>query len=325
LANGRRNLVVIGASLGGVQALCRLLGELPAELDATLFVAQHTGRDSQLQKVLQAVTSLAVQTARHGESFELGTVYVAPPERHMLIEGKRIQVIRGPRENGARPAIDPLFRSAAAHHGPRVVGVVLTGLRDDGAAGLDAIRRSGGVTIVQDPLDAAFPDMPRNALAAAPADHVLPIERMGELIVRLSKQIAPAGEPPVDVVREARITARYAGSEEAVQALGRMTHLDCPECGGPLWELGEVGHGRFRCRIGHSFTPVALAAQQNEAVERSLLVAMRTLEERGRLLDRLHREAIERGRNDEAGRFGEDRDETLSHADVLRELLLSLR
>lgn len=319
-----RNIVVIGSSLGGVQTLQRLLAQLPEDLAAALFVAQHTGQAGRLEPVLRRASRLPVRTPENGERFELGTVYVAPADWHMLIDAKSIQLIRGPRENGARPAIDPLFRSAAAHHGPRVVGIVLTGLRDDGSAGLDAIRRSSGVTIVQDPADAAFPDMPRNALAGAPADHVLPIDAISELIVRLSQEAAPDGRAPDDVVREARITARYTASSEAVQELGQLTQLDCPECGGPLWELGDVGRGRFRCRVGHAFTVHALAAQQGDAIERSLLVAMRTLEERSRMLDRLHRQAREQGRAGEARRFEQDRDEALGHADVLRDLLLAL-
>jgi two-component system chemotaxis response regulator CheB len=308
-----------------VLTLQRLVGRLPRDLEAALFIAQHTGPHGRLDLVLERATALAVRSPEHGEHFELGTVYVAPADRHMLVDAKHVHVVRGPRENGARPAIDPLFRSAAAHHGPRVVGIVLTGLRDDGTAGLDAIRRSGGVTVVQDPEDAAFPDMPRNALAPAPAHHVLPIERIAELIVRLSQEEAPAGQAPADVIRETRITARYSSSPDAVADLGQMTQLDCPECGGPLWQLGEPGRERFRCRIGHAFSATALTAQQDEEIERSLLVAMRTLEERGRMLDRLHRHALERGRPEEGQRFEQDRDEAFRHADVLRELLLSLR
>ena len=321
----RRNLIVIGASLGGVQALRRLLAQLPPDLEAAVFVVQHTGPHGQIDTALESEARLPVRAPEDGERFALGTVYVAPADRHMLVGAKSIQLVRGPRENGSRPAIDPLFRSAAAHHGARVVGIVLTGLLDDGGAGLDAIRRSGGVTVVQDPGDAAFPDMPRNALALAPASHVIPLAEMGELIVRLSQEEAPTGRAPDDVVREAAITARYPASSAPVESLGSLTQLDCPECGGPLWELGEADHGRFRCRIGHAFTAGALEAKQSEEIERSLLVAMRTMQERSRMLDRLSRMALEQGGPTDALRFEQDRDETLSHTEVLRELLLSLR
>jgi two-component system chemotaxis response regulator CheB len=325
-AMANRNIVVIGASLGGVRALQDLLSQLPADLDAALFVVQHTTRLGRLEPVLAPSSALPVRTPADGEHFASGTVYVAPADRHMLVDAKTVQVVRGPRENGARPAIDPLFRSAAAHHGPRVVGVLLTGLRDDGAAGLHAIRRSGGATVVQDPQDAAFPDMPSNALAEGPVDHVIPLRSIAEAITRLSKEPAPAGTAPDDVIREARITARYSSSSDGVENLGELTQLDCPECGGPLWQIEQGGGAaRFRCRLGHALTARSLQALQDEEIERSLLVAMRTLEERSRMLDRLNRQALEQGRALDAERFGQDRDETAGHADVLRELLLSIR
>src|SRR5688572_477314 len=190
----RRNLFVIGASLGGIPAFQRLLPQLPRDLDASLFVVQHTSREGRPEAALAPWASLPLRYAVDGERFESGTIYVAPPDRHMLLAAKTLQVVRGPRENGTRPAIDPLFRSAAAHHGRRVVGIVLTGLRDDGAAG--PIQRSGGVTVVQDPVDASFPDMPRNALHAVAADHVVPLEGMAELIVRLAREAAPEGPAP---------------------------------------------------------------------------------------------------------------------------------
>jgi two-component system chemotaxis response regulator CheB len=228
-----------------------------------------------------------------------------------------------------RPAIDPLFRSAAASYGPRVVGIVLTGLRDDGTAGLHAIQRSGGLIAVQDPDDALHPQMPLSAMRHLAVDHVMPLAQMGELICRLAKEKATEGvSAPADVLREARIDARYGAGEDgerAVDSLGNLTTLDCPECGGPLWQLEEGPLSRFRCRIGHAFSERALAAGQTEQAERSLLVALRTLEERSRMLHRLaehsRRQAFER----QAERFARDRDETLAHADVLRGLLALLQ
>jgi two-component system chemotaxis response regulator CheB len=324
----KRNLVAIGASLGGVEALRQLLGQLPGDLEASLFIVQHTApsaRGGSLDSALVPVTRLPVHYAKDGERFEPGHVYLAPPDRHLLLEAKKLRVVRGPRENAVRPAIDPLFRSAAAHHGSRVVGVVLTGLRDDGAAGLDAIRRSGGATVVQDPEDATFPDMPQSALRLGPADHVLPLTEMGMLIARLATQDAPAGAgAPEDVVREARITASYASQAGVLDQLGRLTQLDCPDCGGPLWEIPKVDGRRFRCRIGHAFSDRALVVRQIEQAERSLLVALRTLEERGRMLHRMSEDARGRDNGAHATRFAQDRDEALAHADVLRDLLGSL-
>ena len=256
--------------LGGLEALMHILGKLPADLDASLFLVQHTGpRRGALDRILARRAKLAVLPARDGANFERSTVYVAQPDRHLLLESKTMRVVRGPRENLARPAIDPLFRSAAAHQGPRVVGVVLTGLRDDGAAGLQAIHRSGGITVVQDPEDARYPDMPRNALAHLPVDHVVPIARMAELIVQLAGQSAPEQQ----------------SAPEAEQALSE---------------------------------------QQANQVERSLLVAMRTLEERSRMLHRLHRRVQQGEHPGEPTRFQRERDEALAHPKVLKELLSSL-
>src|SRR5262245_34938243 len=320
----KRDVFVIGSSLGGVQALIRLVGRLPADFAATVFVAQHTSRNGQLDELLAGHSELPVRSPRDGELFQPGVIYVAPPDRHLLVEAKSVRVIQGPRENGVRPAIDPLFRSAAAHHGTRVVGIVLTGLRDDGSAGLHAIHRCGGLTVVQDPDDAAFPDMPRSALRLVPIDYMVPLADLPALIARLAQEEAPEERPPPDdVAREARLSAKYGASDDPLAALGPLTTLDCPECGGPLWELRDGERRRFRCRIGHAFSEENLVDQQAERIERSLLVAMRTLEERSRMLDRLSEMSRDRSRLGEADRFARDRDETSAHAEVLRELLAS--
>jgi two-component system chemotaxis response regulator CheB len=240
-----------------------------------------------------------------------------------VVNGRRLHTIRGPRENGVRPAIDPLFRSLAAHHGPRAVGIVLTGLRDDGTAGLQAIRRSGGVTVVQDPDDAEHPEMPRSVLSHVAVDYVVPIARMGELMESLTRPKAPEGvEPPPDVVREARITARYGTDEKAVSELGSLSMFDCPECGGALWEMRDEGVPRFRCYVGHAYSQPALAAVQ---AERSLLVALRTLEERARMLHRLSEQGRAHSDSGQEDHFARERDETVAHAEVLRELLAAVR
>jgi len=320
-----RDLFAIGASLGGVEALRRVVAQLPADFAASVFVVQHTAAGGRLDEVLGRLSKLPVRYAMDGERFEPGTIHLARADRHLLVEGKQLRTVRGPRENGVRPAIDPLFRSLAAHYGPRAVGIVLTGLRDDGTAGLQAIRRAGGVTVVQDPDDAAHPEMPRSVLAHFAADHVLPVARMGELMERLAREPAPEGvEPPADVVREARITARYGKDEKAVSELGALTALDCPECGGALWELHDEGRSRFRCYVGHAYSQPALVAEQADQAERSLLVALRTLEERARLLHRLSEQGRERSDSGQEGHFARERDETLAHAEVLRELLASL-
>jgi two-component system chemotaxis response regulator CheB len=317
-----RDLFVIGSSLGGVEALLRLLSDLPADLDATLFIAQHTSPRIKLERVLARRARLPVRLAVDGDAFDRGTIYVAPPDRHLLVEAKTTRVVRGPRENGVRPAIDPLFRSAAAHHGPRVVGIVLTGLREDGTVGLQAIARSGGRTVVQDPDDAAYPEMPRGALAALRVDHVVPLSRMAALISELAAQPAPddVGAPD-DIVREARITGTYQVSDAPLDRIGRVTTFDCPECGGPIWEIGDEGSEHYRCRIGHAYSVQALGDLQADRVERSLLVAMRMLGERSRWLQRM---VDRRPDSRDSARMARERDEALGHVEVLKELLSSL-
>jgi two-component system chemotaxis response regulator CheB len=321
-----RDIFVIGSSLGGVEALMRLLAELPSDFSASLFIVQHTSpRAGNLDKVLARRARLPLHHARDGEPFERGAIYLAPPDRHLLLEPKTVRVVRGPRENCVRPAIDPLFRSAAAHYGPRVVGVVLTGLRDDGTAGLQAIHRSGGITVVQDPEDAAFPDMPRTALAQVPVDHVVPLARMPELLSRLASETAPESpSAPEDIVREARITAGYTTSDDPLDRLGELTTFNCPECEGPLWEIDDADRRRYRCRIGHAFSEEVVSELQTDQIERSLLVALRTLEERSRMLGRLVQRARDVGGTTDGTQFERERDEALVHIEVLKELLGSL-
>jgi two-component system chemotaxis response regulator CheB len=319
-----RDIFVIGASLGGVEALLRMLADLPADLDASLFVVQHRSpREGHLGRVLARRATLPLRDACDGEVIERGTIYLAPADRHLLLDKATLRVVRGPRENGVRPAIDPLFRTAAAHYGSRVVGIVLTGLRDDGVAGLEAIHRSGGLTVVQDPEDAAYPDMPRSALAQVPVDHVVPLAQMSKWIAQLAGAPAPEGSAPDDVVREARITATYTSSDEPLDRLGDLTTYDCPECGGPLWRVGEPKRARYRCRVGHAFSEHKLSEAQATQIERSLLVALRVLEERSRLLQRLH-DRVYPGRA-ESDRFVREREEAREHIEVLKELLGSLR
>jgi two-component system chemotaxis response regulator CheB len=321
-----RDIHVIGSSLGGVEALMRLVAALPLDLQASIFLVQHTApRDGNLAKALARRASLPVHLAIDGQDFERGAIYLTPPDRHLLLEAKTMRVVRGPRENAVRPAIDPLFRSAAAHHGSRVVGVVLTGLRDDGAAGLRAIRQSGGIAVVQDPRDAAFPDMPRSALAHVPEAHVVPLAEMPALLARLAREPAPEDHSaPEDVVREARITAGYSDSDAPLDRIGELTTFNCPECDGPLWEIDGGDRARFRCRIGHALSEELLGELQSEQVERSLLVAMRTLEERSRLLGRLRKRAEESGGPRGGSRFEREYEEMLAHIEVLKELLGAL-
>jgi two-component system, chemotaxis family, protein-glutamate methylesterase/glutaminase len=226
--------------------------------------------------------------ARNGQSFEQGKIYIAPADQHLLIKGAKLLVTKGARENRYRPAIDPLFRSAAVSHGPAVVGVILTGLLDDGTAGLSAIKRCGGISVVQDPKDAAYPGMPQSALENVAIDHCVPLGVMGPLLERLTRE--PRGKTkstPDDIRTEAVIAERVLSDVAQVEGLGDQVPYNCPNCGGVLWQMSEPKIGRYRCHTGHSFTASALLTSQDEKIEETLWVSLRMLEERKNLLNHM--------------------------------------
>ena len=318
------DIIVIGASAGGIETISRLLSQLPGNLPATVFIVQHLSASSPgtLADIFDRVGPLPVETAKHGDAFMPGRVYVAPPDRHLLVKQGHLHVAMGPKENRSRPAIDPLFRSAAASYGPRVIGVVLSGLLDDGASGLLAIRRCNGTTVVQDPADAFNPEMPENALAVINPDHCIAIAAMGELLVRLTYQPAkPAVPIPEDIQLEIKIAEQIMSDVPAENTLGNLVSLSCPECGGPLWELDDKTIGRYRCHIGHGFTRQALLEEQNDAIERTLWIALRSLEEKAKLQTLLARQAHARTRPSTAERFERQAEESRHHVEQLRQLL----
>jgi two-component system, chemotaxis family, protein-glutamate methylesterase/glutaminase len=280
-----RDIIAIGASAGGVDALPKLIGSFPSDLPASVFVVLHVSPQgpSLLPKILGRKASLPVQHAIDGEAIRHGHVYVAPPDHHLQVEQGRVHLSRGPRENRHRPAIDPLFRSAADSYGPRVVGVVLTGYLDDGTAGLYTVKVRGGVAVVQDPQDASVPAMPQSALRNVKVDHSLPLSAIGPLLVQLARKrvIRPAknGKKPVP--------KRTLTPRKMVEKLGPPSEFICPECSGPLWELKEGRPLQFRCHVGHSYSPESLLADHSDGLERALWAAVRTLDERAALLRRL--------------------------------------
>ena len=288
------DLIVIGASAGGVQALVSLLGALPAGLPAAVFVALHFSPEarSQLPEVIGRHAALPVHWAEDGAPVMPGEVRVAPADQHLLIEPGRMRVVHGPRENRHRPAIDPLFRSAAWAYGPRTVGVVLTGNLDDGTSGLWAIRTCGGTTVVQDPADAQHPDMPLNALMHNRVDHQLPLAQIAPLLMRLASE--PAGTAPS---RPAALQAEIGFSAherrmDDMARLGTLSPFTCPTCRGALWEQDEGGHLRYRCHTGHAFSHASLLIEQGSEIESTLYAALRVVEEKAaalrRLADRWH-------------------------------------
>ncbi len=288
---GRRDIVAIGASAGGVLALKRLAAALPSDYRGAVAVVVHTSPQarSELAGILARAGPLPAVAAVDGMALEHGRIHVAPPDRHLLVEPGRLRVVRGPRENRHRPAIDPLFRSAAWAYGPRAVAVVLTGNLDDGTAGLWAVKSCGGTTVVQEPAEADHPDMPTNALLHNRVDHRLPLRDIAALLAQLAKEApAPAqrGEPVPSLANEVAY-AQLAGGLHEGAPMGRLSAFTCPNCRGALWELEEGGHLRYRCHTGHAFSHASLLLDQDVAIEESLYAAVRTMEEKAATLRRL--------------------------------------
>jgi two-component system chemotaxis response regulator CheB len=322
----RRDLVVIGASAGGVEALIHLLRELPADLPAAVLVVLHlpTGARSSLPQILDRVCALPVGQAVDGAPLEPGTVRVAVPDRHLMVVDHSILLSRGPRENGHRPAVDVLFRSAARSLGRRVLAVVLSGALDDGTAGMIAVRGRGGVGVAQDPADAMYPSMPRHAAEMGGAEHVVPVEKMAQLLSELlGEDIAGVEEPPSTQLMDTE-TAMANLEPEALDAderPGVPSGFGCPSCHGALFSIAEGGMERFRCRVGHAWSPEALLAEQSQALEGALWMALRGLEERAAMSLRMGERAEQRGHQFSARTFQQRHDESQAAAGILRRLL----
>jgi len=286
-----KHLVVIGASAGGIEALRELVQQLPAEFPAAVAIVLHTAPHSPnvLHDILSRSGRLAAVSARDGQHLQAGRLYVAPPDSHLLVEPGRLRVTKGPRENRFRPAIDPLFRSAAQVYGPAAIGVILTGNLDDGAAGLWVIKQLGGTAIVQDPDDALFPSMPLNALKTAEVDYRVPLVEIAPLLVRLTADTVPertkSASQAIDI--EVKIAKEEDPMNAGVHRLGQPSRLACPECHGVLLELKEGNHVRFRCHTGHAYSPESLLAEINESTEVALWNAIRSMQEGSLLMRRI--------------------------------------
>jgi len=294
-----RDTIVIGASAGGVQALSKLVEDLPADLSAAVFIVLHIPANipSVLPAILAREAKLEVVHPVDGEPVKRGRVYVAPPDQHLIIENGYVKLVRGPKENLHRPSIDTLFRSAARWAGPRVIGVVLTGALDDGTVGMRAVNQRGGITVVQDPLDAPFPSMPMSVMQEIRVDYSLPLSEIAPLLDKLSRETVEEGRYPVpdEVEIEARIAEQEMDGEEliaSVSQIGKVSKLTCPDCHGALWEIDDQELLRYRCHVGHAFSAEALNNGQSQMLEEALWSAVRALEERMILARRI----VERAR-----------------------------
>lgn len=318
-----RDLIAVGASAGGVEALRGLVHELPADLPACVLVVLHlpVSAFSALPMILQRSGTLDVRQAEDGLPLKQGTVLVAPPDRHLLIRDSTVVLGRGPKENGHRPAVDPLFRSAARWRGPGTVGVVLSGTLDDGAAGLRTIADRGGVAVVQTPESALYDGMPCAALRAVPDAQQAHGRELADLLVRLCDEQVPADppEPDRDLAMETEIADMGEAALGAAERPGRPAAMTCPDCSGAMFEIQEGSVVRFRCRVGHAWSPESLLAEQVESAEAALWAAIRSLEEKAAL----HRglAGSEMGSSPNRAYHAERAEDAQHSASVLREML----
>jgi len=321
----RRDVVVVGASAGGVEALRQLVAGLPPDFPATVLVVLHvpaTGT-SALPRILDRAGPLPARHAKEGDRLLHGEILVAGPDEHLIVYDGAVTLSRGPRENGHRPAVDVLFRSAAAALGPRVIAVVLSGALDDGAAGMVAVKMRGGVGICQDPAEALHDSMPAAAMQAAAVDEVVPAAIIPALLRELVLEEVPDDAP--DPPRLMRVEARMADFDldafQEGERPGVPSDYTCPDCHGPLYEITEGGFFRFRCRVGHAWSAASLVAQQSATLQGALWMALRSLEEKATLTRRLGEQAEQHGRPLSSRAFGAETEEVLRAAGTLRDLI----
>ncbi len=321
-----RDIVVIGASTGGVHALRTVVAALPEQLPACVCVVLHIGaHESDLPALLDAVGRLPAAHARTGDHLSKGRIYVAPPDHHLIVNDGRLLVSRGPKEHHTRPAIDPMFRSAALSAGPRVIGVLLTGAMYDGTAGLQAIKSCGGLVAIQDPADAYAPSMPSSALRGVDVDRCEPLERLAPLIAQWAGQPVPQApsERPATLEREQIVAQGGGNALPTLREIGLPSSIVCPECGGSLWEIMGSTPARYRCHTGHGFSLASLMGAQSRSTEDALWSGVRALQERELVLRKVA--ALERAAGDEhhASQAEADAQRTSEQADALRRLIES--
>lgn len=316
------DIVVIGASAGGVQALQELVHGLPSDYPGTIFVVLHTGPGSILAEVLDRAGKIKAVTAQDNHPYAANRIYIAPPNRHLLIHDGVMKLDAGPRENGARPSIDPLFRSAARQFRSRVVGVILTGTLDDGSAGLFAVKARGGVAIVQDPAEALAPEMPLNAMRNVTPDHCVPVGKIAPLLVQLASGDAGGGDVSSGAMNEE--IKELVDPPELLTTPPpneRQIALVCPECGGALYEQKEGNLAHFICHVGHSFSAESLSEAHKEALERALWGAVRSLNERVMLHQQFARRERNAGEEALFRRFDESAAGAEREVKLLREII----
>ena len=319
-------IIVVGASAGGLNALSELVGQFREDMDISVFIVMHLSRTSIsdfLSLRLQPHTSLKCTVAKDGDLLEKGHIYIGSPNQHLLVKKHKVILGRGPEENRWRPSIDVLFRSAAASYSTRVIGIILTGLLDDGTSGMSAVKRSGGICIVQDPNEAEYPDMPLSVLNNMEVDYCISLTTMGAVIsdiIQIEREEIPA---PPEVIIESEIAERVVVDYDNVRKLGDKSIYACPDCGGGLWNISKQNGkpDRYRCHIGHSYSEKDLVVKQGEILESTLWTALRIMEERRNLLLKMEGDNSKKGLSKMAASYREKGDAIQFHVDRMKEVL----
>jgi two-component system chemotaxis response regulator CheB len=329
MANEPKFIVVIGASAGGLNALSELVAQIDENIDAAFFVVLHLskkGIGTFLSDRLQKFTNLKCKVGADGDIIERGTIYIAPPDYHMMLKENKVRINSGAQENRWRPSIDILFRSAAANYCDRVIGIVLTGLLDDGTSGMIGIQKCKGTTIVQDPNEAEYPDMPLSVLSNIEVDYCMPLSQIGYIIFDTVQHKKIEGHPvPPELQIEAEIAEKALVGLEYVSKLGEHSVYACPDCGGGLWHIKEKSFDRFKCHVGHSFSQEDLLKKQSDALESTMWVALRMMEERRNLLAKIANDEGKRGLKTISREHSERADDLRKHIEILKGVLFQTK
>ena len=321
-------IAVIGASAGGLNCVIELCAQLKPEMHMSVFVVMHLNSPSVAKLLLQRIqrtSSYTCAEAHDGHPIHSQHIYMVTEDKHLVIKKNKILLGKGPTENRSRPSIDILFRSAAVAYGSKTFGIILSGMLQDGTAGMSAIQRSGGTLIVQDPREAVYPDMPQSVIDNVGFDYCVQLHQMGDILSEKTKIGNPPHLIPIEVRAEAEIAERAAIGINNVSPLGEKSLFYCPDCGGGLWEMNEDDYPRYRCHTGHVYSEKELLFKQNQSLENTLWVALRMMEERRNLLKIMSDEEFSKGWLKSAHLKQEREMELTDHIERLKGILFDAR
>lgn len=329
MANYSKFIVVLGASAGGLNALTEVVKNLDKSLDVAYCIVLHLSRKgigNYIVHQLSQATTMHCSLATHGSLVKKGCIYIAPPNQHLLVKDYKFILGGGPEENRFRPSIDVLFRSAAVAYSSHAVGIILSGMLDDGTSGMWAIKRSGGTCIVQDPNEAEYPDMPLSVINNMEVDHVATLAEIGGLIKKIvATKKGKKKTVPKEVIAESKIAETVAISIEDIEGIADKSVFACPDCGGNLWSVKGDIIKRYRCHIGHAYTEKDLVVKQSEVASNTLWVAVRMMEERKHLLKKLEIDNGKKGYKTLSSRNVEGQEKMELHISRLKKILFDLQ